>query len=378
MKVNFDTDIMKTKADMLASIAMPIVEKEKPKPISLPPMLRYTWQDIDHAVSSGQNLIVANQKEVYDISQWVALHPGGQSILNTVSGTDVTSEFFALILPPPPPKVIVAPNLSKRRVVSSMHQRQSKNLKSASLIMSPIRQSVLLDSPSPSNLQYTDEDFVKIQKARRIHQHTHTASMKMQTFRIGDLVSNGEHLVSADPNEYKRYAITEKTLISTPTWNQSVYKIRFCLMNPDESERVNSQFKIGECVEIQCKIGRSFVSRYYTPVKGTLSCFEIIVKIRDVGQFTPFLQVSKPGDRQFKVRGGFGEQLFKDDAYAFIDNSTHFQDMMWGDNIKQWMPDRIYFVCAGTGITPFIQCINTYLMPIGQTQWVNLIFIKLI
>ena len=364
--------MVQNKATYLAAIETPSVENRISETSTRTPMLRYTWLDIDHAVSCGQNLIVTNHKEVYDITSWLSLHPGGQFILNTVSGTDVTNEFFALVPTPILAKSLITSNAIN---IQTLTPSQQKNIKTFSSTNPILRSRASSSSISPVLSEFlthfTENDFVNIMKSRRTHQHTHAAFQKLHTFRIGDLIGDGLNFVSSDPNEYKRYVITDKKLITDSLNTNKVYKFRFCLINGDESERMVKDFRVGECIEIQCKIGKTFVSRYYTPITGNLTSFEIIVKINKSGQFSSFLDVSKTGDRQFKIRGGFGRELFEKDALIEKENSIHFDEMMRGDCLKQWMPDMIYFICAGTGISPFIQCINSFLMPIGKTQLVR-------
>jgi cytochrome b involved in lipid metabolism len=56
--------------------------------------ISYTFESLDEAVVDGALLVVANGKYVYDISNWINSHPGGQIILYSVIGTDITSDYF--------------------------------------------------------------------------------------------------------------------------------------------------------------------------------------------------------------------------------------------------------------------------------------------
>jgi NAD(P)H-flavin reductase len=100
-----------------------------------------------------------------------------------------------------------------------------------------------------------------------------------------------------------------------------------------------------------------------------MSAFDVIVRIKDSGQFSALLDLSKPGDRQFKVRGPFGTPFVSID-HPFPRSSSTFLKAMMDDKVQQWMPDRMVFICSGTGITPFLQILSTYLMPVAQPQMV--------
>ncbi|RKO83460.1 hypothetical protein BDK51DRAFT_35348, partial [Blyttiomyces helicus] len=54
----------------------------------------FTWQSLQDAIADGEHLVVGNGRFVYDISQWIRSHPGGQIILYAVAGTDISNDYF--------------------------------------------------------------------------------------------------------------------------------------------------------------------------------------------------------------------------------------------------------------------------------------------
>lgn len=99
--------------------------------------------------------------------------------------------------------------------------------------------------------------------------------------------------------EYRRYAITERTLVSGFDTSTPVFRIKFCILFPfDIREDEPRKFLAGESVEIQHRIGNEWVSRYYTPINGDIHAFQIDVKIKVGGLFSGFLNRQRIGDRQ--------------------------------------------------------------------------------
>lgn len=105
-------------------------------------------------------------------------------------------------------------------------------------------------------------------------------------------------------------------------------------------------------MEIQIRLSDgSFVSRYYTPILGNLTSFEIIVKMTG-GAMTSYLDRQRPGDKQFKIRGPFGGP-FVAPAPA-------------GYEMQQPIPPKVVFITAGSGITPFLQFLTTTMLPLNE------------
>jgi predicted heme/steroid binding protein len=58
------------------------------------PMKTFTWKTLDEAIQAGNKYVVADGQYVYDISKWIASHPGGRIILNYACGTDISNDYF--------------------------------------------------------------------------------------------------------------------------------------------------------------------------------------------------------------------------------------------------------------------------------------------
>ncbi|HEY7491809.1 MAG TPA: cytochrome b5-like heme/steroid binding domain-containing protein [Candidatus Tectomicrobia bacterium] len=52
----------------------------------------YTWDEVRQHTSSGDLWLVIDRK-VYDVSQWMDVHPGGAAVLLQEAGTDATDAF---------------------------------------------------------------------------------------------------------------------------------------------------------------------------------------------------------------------------------------------------------------------------------------------
>jgi cytochrome b involved in lipid metabolism len=59
-----------------------------------PLLKRFTWKTLDEAIQAGNKYVVGDGQFVYDISKWIASHPGGRIILNYANGTDISNDFF--------------------------------------------------------------------------------------------------------------------------------------------------------------------------------------------------------------------------------------------------------------------------------------------
>jgi hypothetical protein len=350
-------DIIITKTDDIIS-TVSTVYSPTPLKSTLPPLLRYTWQDIDHATRSGQVLIIGYNKEVYDITSFVPLHPGGQMIHYLVAGTDCTQEFFEptqyqQVLKEGTPSGFDAPKESNRRPISSIQQREnSSQFSSTTVAPQPSTNiPVVLTLPARGEFILSDKERAYIQKATRMNIHSTAARKQMQSYKIGEIVSDGSYTITDSPYQYHRYAQIQRTHLSPTT-----LKLKFSLITKETHKKFTRPFRIGECVELSYKIGVSVVTRYYTPINGTLRTFEIIVGIKRKGVLTPFLEVSKCGDRQFRCRGPFGRGIFDGEGQESV-----------GYNYPKEDVDVVYFLCAGTGVTPFLQYVNSVYMPMNTT-----------
>ena len=296
----------------------------------------YTWKTLGEDILAGKLLVVANCKYVYDVSKWITSHPGGQIIMYMAVGTDITNDYFL-------ESGYDAESFTPQRLKEKI-DRNSTNLKA------PLQREGSFTNPSGSVTSIDDidsslnglsgDDYKSLIKARRTHVHTRTAVRKLAELLVGELslpalntpaINTTSNPKSFDRFEYRRYALIGKTLL-TGTTDTPVYLLRFCLLYPyDVREGEPAKIFPGECVEIQSRIGNDWVSRYYTPV-GNLQNFEITIKRQKGGIFSGFLADQIVGNRQFKIRGLFGDPLIHPNQRISVG--------------PRWVPERIYFICA--------------------------------
>ncbi|KAJ3268585.1 hypothetical protein HK104_005333, partial [Borealophlyctis nickersoniae] len=328
----------------------------------------FSWDSLNQAILDGELLVVANRKFVYDISQWIRSHPGGQIILLGVAGTDISDDYFheagfdaeqVTFVPPAPPQRL------DRRDATTLRRASG-----ASLSTSDDRSSIRRPPSSFGELSaetampsLTEEDWKRMLRARRTHVHTKLAIQRLAQLLVGELRPPPFSApVNFDPNEFRRYAITEKKLLTPLTTRTPVYSLRFCLLYPHATPGPFPSILPGQCVEIQIRIDGEWISRYYTPVRGAdMGCFEVDVKATVPGRMSRWLVKQKCGDRQVKIRGPFG---------ASIVGPGREVSGMGPPGEGGWrtkgVPEEIVFVAAGSGISPFLQMVRALALPIGQ------------
>ncbi|KAI8893120.1 hypothetical protein BC833DRAFT_569496 [Globomyces pollinis-pini] len=318
----------------------------------------YTWDTLDKAVMSGKMLVVANGRYVYDISKWIGSHPGGQIILQTVCGTDISNDYFhnagfdaeEFIFH----EVPVKPKRNTSSIIrTDLSHTQLQQVKRSSL---QSRNSLISLDKVP---MFTAQDWTFIQRSRRTHVHTKLAIEKLSSMFVGRLVNYDDVMYDDstnhsdtsfiergfNPSEYRRYTITQKEMEPITLGSRLVIRLRFCLLYPyDLRKNQPIGFQPGQCLEIQARIGSERISRYYTPINGDLNSFEIIVQVEKHGKMSEFLNTQECGGKQFKVRGPFGTPL--------LTSST-----LYGYGLDE-IPDTIYFFAGGSGMTPCLQLTN--------------------
>ncbi|KAJ2993900.1 hypothetical protein HDV02_002020 [Globomyces sp. JEL0801] len=197
----------------------------------------------------------------------------------------------------------------------------------------------------------TKSDVLAIQQSRRNNVHSRNAIKKLSGYAIGKL-ENGQSSSSTvdetshfNPNQYRRYALTKMEILSQPQEPKLVLLMKFCLMYPNNNHNDQpNQFLPGQCMEIQIRLeSGEIVERYLTPINGNLTAFELMIRVQHNGKLTEYLKEQKVGSRQFKFRGPFGTPFFG------IPNQLGFTKL----------PETVYFISGGTGITPCLQILNS-------------------
>ncbi|KAI8822203.1 uncharacterized protein EV422DRAFT_566639 [Fimicolochytrium jonesii] len=325
-----------------------------------PNLEAYDWKALDNEIRHGRLLVVANSRYIYDTSEWITSHPGGQSILLAVAGTDITSDYFheggydAVEFTPAPP----APKQSSRRKKAPVPNMTATP--DARLSISDIQGGEVEAYTMTAPAVLTQADWTKITRARRPHVHTKLAIMRLAHLLVGELTPAASSpddpgsLYHFDPYEYRRYALTSKELLTDPTQNcaHQIYRLRFCLLYPFEPRTAApDEILPGQCIELQVRVNGVPMARYYSPVTGTLSALEVWVKAYPTQGVSSFVCRERPGDRQFKIRGPFGPPLLD-----LISPSLKPESWIWGS---------ILYVAGGTGITPFLQLCQYLFLPVG-------------
>ncbi|KAI9208491.1 uncharacterized protein BJ171DRAFT_489068 [Polychytrium aggregatum] len=318
----------------------------------------FTWNDINDRVLRGDILVVANGKFVYDASQWLTSHPGGQVILYSCAGTDITNDYFhdagfdaEEFVPRPTPTA--ANTLRRRRNLSRFDQTFSSP-KPAELSRKPTV------SPPVDNLRFpylSQQEIENVIRARRTHVHTRLAIERLSSLLIGQIVTdpglsspNDEPLF--DPAEFRRYALVQSIRETQPSSAaQPYYRLKFALLYPHDTRyREPKMLLPGHVVELQLRIRGRLVSRYFTPIEGSLmSAIEIIVRLNPKGEMSPYLVDQKPGDKQFKIRGPFGTPLVNPQRPI--------------NNDGQWCYQRMAFFTNGSALTAGLHLLNFLFFP---------------
>ncbi|KAI8850378.1 hypothetical protein BC829DRAFT_442200 [Chytridium lagenaria] len=317
----------------------------------VPSIKTFTWEDIDRELQNGRLYVVANGKYVYDIQDWIWSHPGGQIILYSVAGTDITNDYFHEA--GFDAEAFVPTAVAERRRRSLPVRLNGSNFVLAPGESAPTPPSYA-SQPSgtyshiPTFPPISEYEWRHVVKARRPHVHTRLAIEKLSTLLVGELVGDGNVPMFVEgsgavfsPLEYRRYAIIESTLESGPGTQTAVYKIKFCTLYPHDA-RLNEPkvFLPGQCVEIQARVSNKYVSRYFTPISGNPSSFEVMIKLEPQGALTPFLVRQKPGDRQIKS--------------------------------GEWALRKVLFVTAGSGLAPALQMLRFMYLPTFVPLFVSL------
>lgn len=202
---------------------------------STKPLKTFTWEHIESEVANGALLVVANGRYVYDVSSWITSHPGGQIILRSAIGTDITSDFFheagfdaeEFIPTAPIPKRIKEKPVQP---AAGLSRADAISIKRNKTLITPV-----------TAFNFSSEDWSAIQRSRRTHVHTTLAIQKLTSMVIGEICAKGDVHSSRtssisqiglpfEKDEYRRYAITCKTVESPPQSSKVFIRIRFCVM----------------------------------------------------------------------------------------------------------------------------------------------------
>ncbi|KAJ3044690.1 hypothetical protein HDV00_001094 [Rhizophlyctis rosea] len=383
-----------------------------------------TWREVGERILAGEMLVVGNGRYVYDIAPWAPHHPGGRLVLNAVIGTDITVDFFNEAdfdgTAYTPGKVIKKKNTEVPRsqaqaaAAARMLHRQNGDIarrgsggsnreappygmfdkRPGSSLSNGEEEDVTAGTPQ---LNLSEAEWNAVRKSRMTHRHGRFAVQKLVTFMIGELEDesgipialsdmagvvnpggpNGMNIHGGAGNsnlrafnryEFRRYALVHKVQANSKDALVPVFRMRFALVYPFHALRRNepTRFLPGQCIEIVDRlVGHGLVPRYYTPISGSPACFDVLVKCYPDGLMGTNLMKRKPGDRQFKIRGPFGTPLLVPEKPISMKISDSLVYGLGG------YYQTLVLVGAGAGISPCLQFIREYFLPIGRTVVAN-------
>ncbi|KAI9002813.1 hypothetical protein BC832DRAFT_108576 [Gaertneriomyces semiglobifer] len=225
----------------------------------------FTWKEVNQSVLDG-TILVASGEHVYDITQWVKSHPGGQIIMYTVAGTDITNDFFAL-------QKSVAPDGKSNSDKSIFRNRQNTMSRRT--------------KGDANGLDETEYKYLVRSRVTRLH--STQAIEKLSTMVVGRI--NEANHTSCD--EYRRYALVAATRVG----NAMLFKFHTVWSGTATALPIvpGSQF------EMSTRMNNVFVTKRVTPIHGTMECFECVLCGED--RITKWFMGMKAGVRQIKIRG---------------------------------------------------------------------------
>ncbi|KAI9208634.1 uncharacterized protein BJ171DRAFT_489558 [Polychytrium aggregatum] len=280
----------------------------------------WTWQEIDQRVQRGELLVVADGTYIYDASKWLSSHPGGQLVLQSVAGTDITNDYFHEA--GFDTETFIANNAIVDRAMSNITRSLPSELRrdfvqNPALQSSIMRERIISYRPSVMSVSHmqmlTEAEYHSVFRARRPHVHTRLAIQKLSSMLVAT-VKNSDYEVSnrdlaQDPYEYRRYAVVSNLCETTLTTGEPVFRMKFSQLYPLYSRfREAEPFLPGQTVEIQIRIDGRPQTCSFAPVNGNTSVFEILVPSGE-SKFLKVLTSQIAGERQVKIRGPFGAPL---------------------------------------------------------------------
>ncbi|KAJ3123676.1 hypothetical protein HK098_001708 [Nowakowskiella sp. JEL0407] len=405
-------NVPKYKPDNFTNVAMPVADlpvvkskveeksdraksklMEKAMESNIEELKNYTWEDIDECTKKGELLVIANHEYVYTLAPWIQSHPGGQLILYSVAGTDITNDYFMESgFDKKHIEESAKSNASKR---SSLRRRLNAGVMEAQTIKEkaevfgfPSSHDIVQQANKVGTLEkmkdkdprlkiagLLDSEVKHLMKARRTHVHTQLAIEKLSTLLVGR-IKTPSGASNHSIYEYKRYALVANTLDSVSKSSNiksadpagPVYLLKFCMLYPSDIPNP-IEFLPGQCVEIQVKLNTKsnsqWISRYFTPLRGTLQCFEILVKEIPGGVVSPFLVNQKPGNRQFRIRGPFGTPVIG----PFKPLSPSIRPVIkTSPNLKfpeSGLEDKYIFITVGSGLTPALHLVQSLFLAVN-------------
>ncbi|KAI8585801.1 heme peroxidase [Geranomyces variabilis] len=367
--INVSNDKQKVKMTSGITPVMPALERRPtgPENVETPPTM-YTWDGLTNAVLNGEHLVVGNGQYVYDIKPWLAHHPGGKIILETVNGTDITLDFFnesdydgALVSDAVTAAARNAATLARALpapLTMSIHQKQQATY-------ATLNGDEEDEAGAALTVDLSAPEWDAIRKARWSHAHSKLAAQKLIGFMVGEISAKNSQDFNCD--ELRRYAMVSKTCLSGAEAKCPIYLFKFSLLYPFEGRRENepTKFLPGQYMVLVDRVSNRPIARSYTPIAGSPSSFDVIIKLYPEGRMSKQLLRAKPGAKQYRIRGPFGDPI------------VNIPKALAGDSVEKLTQDRLghldnyyetlFCIVAGSGIVSALQFVREYLLPAGKT-----------
>ncbi|KAI9220947.1 hypothetical protein BC828DRAFT_438585 [Blastocladiella britannica] len=346
-----------------------------------------SWASLDQAiVQNGQQWVVGPGGVIFDVKKFITAHPGGQAVLFDAMGTSVAIDYFNVAnfdadlqrafdpLPVAPQQHAGIGSMDRLTRMSAMTVGSGgSNASSSTATGWPTDKNALMQMSTNgggSTLRLTAGEWQRVTKSRKTNVHSRQAVAKLQDMMVAriDPATVGRF----DPHEWRRYALVRKATLSSPTTNGAAvttWRLSFCLLYPHDTHAEEPAFFMpGHVVEVRVRVPKTavaalkraglpvadipqsgWITRYYTPLAGNLTMFDLAVKVLPGGLMSGILDsLSLDAHRQVQIRGPFGTPLV---------NPERPLPMFTG------MWDHVVFLCAGSGIAPAWQFINWTFLP---------------
>ncbi|KAI9151064.1 hypothetical protein H9P43_009679 [Blastocladiella emersonii ATCC 22665] len=313
-----------------------------------------TWESFNRKIADEhRQLVVGVGGLVLDVTQWIRSHPGGQQVLLDAIGTSIVIDMFIdeeydkslfkAFAGCPASDSIPTTDLTNTLSAPSVHAQQTVTRGAAG------ERSV---NASIAESRITQHEWERVLASRRTNIHSRAAIAKLMTMAVARIPEAG-HAYSKF--EFRRYALTQKTLMSPPSDGASPagYHLTFCLLYPHEAYPDEPSFFLpGHTIEIRLWLSRAmtrraghdgspYVTRYYTPISGNATHFTIAIKVRPGGLMSDLInEIGVEHHRQFQIRGPFGSPLMNPERAMPIGNGSF---------------DHIVFIGVGSGTVPGLQ-----------------------
>ncbi|KAJ3167528.1 hypothetical protein HDU87_001501 [Geranomyces variabilis] len=368
IKVSHDKKVVKMTSGITPKMPALTRRPTGPENVETPPRM-YTWDGIADAVLNGEHLVVGNGQYVYNIKPWLAHHPGGKIILETVNGTDITLDFFnesdydgALIGDAVKAATRNAATLARgppAPSAMSVHEKQHATYSTLNVDEDD-------EAGAALTVDLSAPEWDAVRKARWSHAHSKLAAQKLIGFMVGEISTKTSHQ-QFNCEELRRYAMVDKTCLSGPDATCPIYLFKFSLLYPFEGRRENepSRFLPGQHMVFVDRVSNKPIARSYTPISGSPSSFEIMVKLYPEGRMSKQLLRTKPGLKQYRIRGPFGQPIVSVPKALASDSVVELRAGRLGQLDNYY--EALFCIVAGSGVVSALQFVREYLLPAGKT-----------